>query len=250
MALGASSPPSPPALLDFLYASPPPSLEIPRSAAGEYLAALFSFWVTDLRARVRSDPAAGECGCSGGPGPLDSAADSLCLAELTVPVVVDAPTGSLIVADTPPVTVSAGERSRPTLLHAKLLQEWLLSAAESAEKAPAVVSGRFLADGTTVGARGGLTANPLPLASPPGGGATLFLLTFSDYSPSAEYVVTGQPVAAAVDAEASTFEVIGDDDPDIAPELGSPPEEGVVVRVRNGASGVVSNGFMVRIEEL
>jgi hypothetical protein len=250
MALEASSPPSPPALLDFLYASPPSSLEIPRSAAGEYLAALFSFWVTDLRARVRSGPSAAECGCSGGPGPLDSAADSLCLAELTVPVVVDAPTGSLIVADTPPITVNAGERSRPTLLHTKLLQEWLLTAAEAAEEAPAVVSGRFLADGTTVGARGGLTAHPLPLASPPGGGATLFLLTFPGYSSSALYVVTGQPVAAAADAKASTFEVIPDDDPGVAPALGSPPEEGVVIRVRNGPSGVVSNGFVVRIEEL
>jgi hypothetical protein len=250
MALEAASPPSPPALLDFLYASPPPSLQIPRSAAGEYLAALFSFWVTDLRARVRSDPSGAECGCSGGPGPLDGGADSLCLAELTVPVVIDAPTGSLIVADTPPITVRAGERSRPTLLHAKLLQEWLLTAAEFAEGAPAVVSGRFLADGATVDARGELTAHPLPLSSPPGGGATLFLLTFPGYSPSAHYVVTGQPVAAAADSAASTFEVIPDDDPGVAAELGSPPGAGVVVRVRQGASGVVANGFMVRIEEL
>jgi hypothetical protein len=250
MALEVSSPPSPPSLLDFLYASPPPSLEIPRAAAGQYLAALFSFWVTDLRARVRCDGSAAECDCSGGPGSLDAAADSLCVAELTVPLVIDAPTGSVIVADTPPVTVSAGERSRPTLLHTKLLQEWLLTASEAAAEIPDVVSGRFLADGTTVGARGGLTAHPLPFSSPPSGGATLFELAFPGYSPSAQYVVTGQPVAAAADAQASTFEVIEADDPGVAGELGSPPHEGIVVRVRHGAGGVVSNGFMVRIEEL
>ena len=250
MALEASSPPSPPSLLDFLYASPPPSLEIPRAAAGQYLAALFSFWVTDLRARVRSGGSAAECDCSGGPGSLDDAADSLCIAELTVPLVVDALTGSMIVADTPPITVGAGERSRPTLLHTKLLQEWLLTASEAAAETPDVVSGRFLADGTAVGARGGLIAHPLPLSSPPGAGATLFLLDFPGYSPSAQYVVTGQPVAAAADAQASTFEVIEGDDPGVVGELGSPPHEGVVVRVRHGAAGVVANGFMVRIEEL
>ena len=249
-ALEASSPPSPPSLLDFLYASPPPSLELPRAAAGQYLAALFSFWVTDLRARVRSGGSAAECDCSGGPGALDASADSLCIAELTVPLVIDEPTGSVIVADTPPITVSAGERSRPTLLHSKLLQEWLLSASEAAAETPDAVSGRFLADGTTVGTRGGLTARPLPLGSPPSGGATLFLLAFPGYSPSAQYVVTGQPVAAAADAQASTFEVIESDDPGVAGELGSPPDEGIVVRVRDGAGGVVANGFMVRIEEL
>jgi hypothetical protein len=250
MALEASSPPSPPALIDLLDASPPPSLEIPRAAAGEYLAALFSFWVTDLRARVRSDGSGGECDCSGGPGSLDDAADSLCLAELTVPLVIDALTGSVIVADTPPITISADERSRPTLLHTKLLQEWLLSASEAAAETPDVVSGRFLADGTTVSARGGLTAHPLPLASPPSGDATVFLLTFSSYSPSAHYVVTGQTIAAAADAPASTFEVILADDPGVVGELGSPPEAGIVVRVRDGAGGAVPNGFMARIEEL
>lgn len=250
MALESASPPSPPGLLDFLYASPPPSLQISRAAAPHYLAALFSFWVTDLRALVRSPIPGAECGCSGAPGPLDSTADCLQLAELTVPVAVDAISGALVVADSPPVTVSVTEASRPTLLHLKMLQEWLLAAAERAEGAPPVVAGRFHVDGSTVAARGGLTAHALPLHSPPLDGSTLFLLTFAQYSPAANYVVTGQPVAAATDAQASTFEVIPDNDPGIAPDLGSPVAQGIVVRVRQGASAPVAGGFMVRIEEL
>ena len=94
MDLEASSPPSPPGLLSFLYASPPASIAIPRAAAGQYLAALFAFWVTDLRAHVRSPAPGCECDCAGGPGLLDESADCLRLAELTVPLVADAPAGT------------------------------------------------------------------------------------------------------------------------------------------------------------
>src|SRR5262249_12162249 len=43
-----ASPPVP--LLDLLGAPPPASLKIPRSAAAQFLAALFGLWVSDLRA--------------------------------------------------------------------------------------------------------------------------------------------------------------------------------------------------------
>lgn len=249
MRLEDASPPSPPALLDFLFASPPPGLRIPRSAAAQYLAALFSFWVTDLRARVRSPGSGAECGCSGGPGELDPTADCLRIAELTVPLARDALTGAIVVADSPPVAVAVNETTRPTLLHLKLLQEWLLSAAEAAEGAPAVLTGRFNASGGTVAATHGLTAHPLPLHSPPSQ-TTLFLLTFPGFSPGAHYVVTGDPITSISDAQVNVFEVIRENDPGLAAELGSPPAPGIVVRVRRGDNGPVAGGFMVRIEEL
>jgi hypothetical protein len=247
---GGTSPPSPPAVRDFLYASPPPSLRIPRAAAAQYLAALFAFWVTDLRTLVRSPIPGAECGCSGGPGPQDATADCLRLAELTVPVVTDAASGVMSVADNSPIVLTVNEVSRPTVLHLKMLQDWVLSAAESAAGAPPAFAGRFLANGATVAASPGLSAHPLPLHSPPPGSATQFLLSFPGFSPKATYVVTGQPVAAVADAQASTFEVIPEHDPGLAADLGSPPADGIVVRVRAGASNPVLGGFMVRIEEL
>ncbi len=110
MALEASSPPSPPSLLDFLYArrrrrsrsrARPPASTSPRcSHSGS----------RDLRARVRSQRFSGRVRLQRRTRALDDAADSLRIAELTVPLVIDALTGSVIVADTPPITVSAGER--------------------------------------------------------------------------------------------------------------------------------------------
>ena len=250
MQLEAASPPSPPGLVDFLFAPPPPSLQIPRSAARQYLAALFGFWVTDVRPRVRAAVPGAECGATGGPASLDPAADCLRLAELTVPLTIDAVTGTVVVADHPPITISVEETSRPTLVHLKMLQEWLLSAAQAVEAAPPVYLGRFTVDGGTVAASPGLAAHPLPVHSPPLHAATRFLLTFPDFSPRAGYVVTGQPLAAFSDAAASTFEVIPDNDPGLAGDLGSPPAEGIVVRVRRAANAAVPGGFMVRIEEL
>jgi hypothetical protein len=224
--LDTASPPDP---LAFLFASPPPSVQIPRVAEAEYLAALFAFWASDLRARVRSATPGAECGCGYAPAGLGTDADCLALAELTVPVVVDAVSGALVVAESPPIEVRT---ERPTLLHLRLLQEWLLATA--AGEAPPAPSGRFAADGSTIAARGGLEAQALD--------ATRFALSFPGYSPLADYVVTGQPIAGAGDAAAATFEVLGDDT--------SPPAGGIVVRVRRGASTAVPGGFMVRIEAL
>lgn len=249
MHVEAASPPSSLSLLSFLLAPPPPSMRIPRGAAAQYLDALFAFWVTELRALVRSAGSAGEGDPAGAPGELDAEADSLRLAELTVPLAFDALSGVLTVADTPPVQVRVDEANRPTLLHLKLIQEWLLAAQEAAEAAPPVFAGSFAADGSVLASRGGLAAHALPLSSPPLHGATVFLLTFPGYTPAANYVVTGQPLAAIADVQASTFEVISSHDPGLGPLLGSPPAAGIVVRARQGA-GPVSGGFSVRIEEL
>jgi hypothetical protein len=239
--LEGSPPSSPPGLLDFLYAPPPASLRIPRAAAATYLEALLSFWASELRPRLRSAVPGAECGCGGGPGALDADADCLCLAELTVWLDTDAPTGNLVVADTPAVVVD--ESARPALLHLRLLQEWLLALTDSAAGAAASISGVVLADGTVAAASGGLVATRL--ADP-----VLFVLQYPGFAPAGARVVTGQALTTVADVQASTFEVIAPDDPGLGGVLGSPPTEGVVVRVRRSDGTAVPDGFMVRIEEL
>jgi hypothetical protein len=232
-----SPPSSPPESLDDLLFSPPASLEIPSGDASSYFAALLRFWVEELRPRLRSPLPGGECGCSGGSGEIDADADCVLIAELDVPLSVDAPTGHLTVADMPSVAVD--DSGRPTLLDVRFLQEWLL-----APGGALTVSGRVNADGTVAAATGGLMTTPLDPPDP-----TLFLLDFPGFDATLEHVVLGQPISAFGD-KPSTFEVIPLDDPGLAPSLGSPPGVGVAVRVLNAKSKAVPGGFTVRIEQL
>lgn len=232
-----SPPTSPPESLDDLLFSPPASLEIPSGDASAYFAGLLRFWVEELRPRLRSPLPGGECGCSGGSGELDADADCVLIAELDVPVDVDAMTGRMTVADTPSVVVD--DSTRPTLLDVRFLQEWLL-----APGGALTVSGRVNADGSVAAATGGLMVTAL---DPPD--TTLFLLGFPGFDPTLEQVVLGQPISAFGD-KPSTFEVIPTDDPGVVPSLGSPPGVGVVVRVLNAKGKPVPGGFTVRVEQL
>ncbi|HTZ07228.1 MAG TPA: hypothetical protein VMB53_15950 [Gaiellaceae bacterium] len=232
----ASPPTSPPTILADLLGSPPPGLEIPSGDAAEYRAALLRFWVEELRPRLRSPLSGAECGCGGGPGPLDPDADCLLLAQVDVPVEFDAISGDYVVADTPAVTTD--DAQRPTLLHLRFLQEWLLGGGEAL-----ALSGRIAADATVVAGSGGLTAAAL------GADGILFELGFPAFDPAQEQVVVGQPIAAYTDKNPSTFEVIPSDDADLVAALGSTPT-GIVVRVKDPKGNPVPNGFAVRIEQL
>jgi hypothetical protein len=233
--LTGSPPSSPPSMLDDLLGSPPAGLEIPSGSAATYVAALMRFWVEELRPRLRSALPGAECGCGGSVGELDPDADCVLLAELDVPIVVDELTGTLLVADTPAVTVD--DSARPTLLHLRLLQEWLL-----APGGALAVSGRVNGDATVAAATGGLTATALE--------PTLYLLDFPGYDDALEHVVLGQPVGGFGDKSPSTFEVIPGSDPDLASELGGPPARGIVVRVATAKGKAVDGGFSVKIEQL
>lgn len=103
--------------------SPPASLHIHPDDLCRYLRGAFRLWVTELRPLVRPDFFAGGHGCpraaSASTGPDD---DCVLLAELDVPVTrIDADLG---VAD--PAGIVVDERSRPMLIHLRMLQEWLL----------------------------------------------------------------------------------------------------------------------------
>jgi hypothetical protein len=222
-------------LLDDLLASPPTGLEIPSGDAAAYRAALLRFWVEELRPSLRSPLPGAECGCGGSTGELGADADCVLLAALDVPLALDELTGTWLVADTPDVT--SDDTERPTLLHLRFLQEWLLGG--GGEMA---LSARVNADGTVAAGTGGLTAKAL--------NDTLFLLDFPGFDASLEHVVLGQPVAAFADKAPSTFEVIPGDDADLVAALGSDPGEGVVVRVQDSKGKQVAGGFAVRIEQL
>ena len=228
----ASPPASPPVVLGDLLASPPSSLEIPSSDATAYFAALFRFWVEELRPRLRSPLAGAECGCAGGSGPLDPDADCVLVAELDVPLGVGLD-GSLVVADMPSVVVD--DSTRPTLLHLRFLQEWLL-----APGGAITVSGVVGGDGTVAAGTGGLAAMPLDAPDP-----TLFLLDFPGFDPSLPHVVLGTPYSSIGDKPA-TFEEIPADDAGLPPL----PHAGVVARVLNSKQKNVPAGFAVRIEQL
>jgi hypothetical protein len=235
--LEGSPPASPPALLGFLLASPPTGLAIPLDDAGDYLDALFRFWVEELRPRLRS-AAGAECGCgAGGVGELDADADCITLAELEVPIAVDGISGALLVADSPPLDVD--DRRRPTLLHLRLLQEWLLHGGALRERA---IEGRIEADGSLAPGSGPLTVSVLDSS------AALYLLDFPGFDASVERVVLGQPETAFAAATPSTFEVIPSDDANLLALLGSPPGDGVVVRSRRFDGSAAP--FSVRIVQL
>ena len=189
----------------------------------------------ELRPRLRSPLPGAECGCGGSAGELGADADCVLLAELEVPIVLDAPTGTWEVADATAVTVD--DTLRPTLLHLRFLQEWLLGGGGEL-----AVSGRVNADGTVAAGTGGLTATALE--------PTVFLLDFPGFDPGMEHVVLGQPIAAFADTAPNTFEVIPSDDADLATALGAAPGEGVVVRVQDPVGNPVLGGFAVRIEQL
>jgi hypothetical protein len=107
-----SSPPASPP--DFMYGSPPASLDIPAAQACEYLRAAFRIWVTELRPLWLGK---NQSCCT----PPDEAC--LLLAELQVPLLQVA-SGEWKVDDVQPVAVN--EERRPYLMHLRMLQEWML----------------------------------------------------------------------------------------------------------------------------
>ena len=232
--LDGSPPASPPSLVAFLLGSPPSGLSIPRDDAGAYIGALFRFWVEELRPRLRS-AAGAECGCgAGGVGELDPDADCITLAFLDVPIALDGVSGELLVGDTPDVAVD--DSTRPTLVHLRLLQEWLLSQRDVA------IEARVDADASVEQDSGSsLTASVVDTA--------VFLLQSPGLDSSQKQVVLGQPETAFAAPSPSTFEVIPSDDANLITTLGgSPPANGVVVRSKRFDGSAAP--FSVRIVQL
>ena len=115
------SPPLSSPLSDFLFGSPPSSLQIASADLCKYLAAAFRLWVTELRPKW----IARWHGCAATHFGSDKQGDEDCvlLAELDVPVLPASPGWTIPDGDIPVI-----EEQRPYLIHLRMLQEWLLCA--------------------------------------------------------------------------------------------------------------------------
>lgn len=121
-----SSPPAPGAdqLVDYMFGSPPGSLHIHPHDLCEYLRAAFRLWVTELRPMWRPDFFAGSHGCGGAPASADERTeDCVLLAAVDVPITRLA-SGDLQVTN--PASIVVDEEHRPSLIHLRLLQEWMI----------------------------------------------------------------------------------------------------------------------------
>ncbi|HSK62845.1 MAG TPA: hypothetical protein VK893_03360 [Pyrinomonadaceae bacterium] len=111
---------------DFMFGSPPESLNINTADVTDYLRAAFRVWVTELRPRW----IARWHGCVATHFDFDKQVDENCvlLAELEVPLLPLSP-GSWDIPDAP---IPVNQDERPFLVHLRLLQEWLLAGISAA----------------------------------------------------------------------------------------------------------------------
>jgi hypothetical protein len=207
----------------------------------EYLGAAFALWTMELRARWRTRVPG--CECEPGPGcPPDE--DCLLLGEVVVPLTWDSVSGDVLVGGADEVTFDLA--NRPTLLHLRLLQEWLLAAGRLGDNGAAraivrvdISPPEVVGDGVDVD-----VVND-----------RVFHLVPERFDPTAAYVVTGtaiSPVSVeSPPAAAPTFELLDPLDPDLGPLLAGAgiTEAGVTVRVQEGTEPP-RRGFAVRIERI
>lgn len=116
-----SPPGSPPG--DFLFGSPPGTLHIAPDDVVEYLRAAFQLWITELRPKwvQRSAGCAPNCPPA---DPQNCCSDDLLLAEFSLDLIDQ---GGVWLADVSPKPEPIIEPA-PSLIHLRMLQEWLLGA--------------------------------------------------------------------------------------------------------------------------
>jgi hypothetical protein len=227
---------SPPDALEFLEGSPPSDLSIPRGRISEYLEAAFDLWVTELRARWRTHVPG--CECAPGPGCLPEE-DCLLLGEVTIPVVSDSVSGEVLVGESDEIGFDL--EGRPTLLHLRMIQEWLLAAGRRPGPARAVVR---------------VDSSP-PEVMGEGIGVEqvndgVFHLVPEGFDPGAAYVVTGTGIAEVAATSPLVFELLDPLDPDLASMLTTAgvAEEGLTVRVQTVAGDPPTRGFVVVVDRI
>jgi hypothetical protein len=125
----ASSPPSSPPS-EFMFGSPPAFLHVQDSELCKYVSAALRLWITELRPKWIGR----WHGCAPSHFPTDNAADEDCvlLAELSVPILPASP-GTWTVPD---AKVAVNESSRPSLVHLRMLQEWMVCGLAEAISSP------------------------------------------------------------------------------------------------------------------
>lgn len=209
--LPVSSPPvSPPTSAPGSFDYAMPGATIPDGQVQECLRAAFRIWTVELRPRCRPEWLADGSACAAGATQIQhpAAEDFLLLARLSVPIAVDAVSGSWSVTGFADVDVD--DRDRPYVLHLRMLQEWLLGGQEprvggsfvepSARVRPlgtgpfydVVAAGLVLGNQTAVGP----VVGGMRVASVASGEV---VFTFDDYQlpdGSFQYIVKALPVSA------------------------------------------------------
>ena len=242
------SPPQPP--LDFLYGSPPAGVEIPRARACEFLSEAFALWTAELRGRWRLPVP----GCDPKPTEVGEHEDCLLLGELVVPLSHDVVADELTVDDVRDVEVDYSRR--PTLLHLRMLQEWLLCGpgpAPATTPVPSPPSSPLRAEvvgGAYVDAAG--SSAPAPLFQD---GLTVtklddhvFHLAIPGFDPQDAYVVKAIAITALSDGDPHHVEVVDPGDADLAALVaGAGVDPGLGVRVRRTSGDPTKWGLMVEV---
>lgn len=145
-----SSPPAQDKLhCDFSF---PQDLSIPSDNATEYLRAAFRIWVTELRPPCRPEWLANGESCGPqAPTQFPEPEEYIALAELSIPVTVDARDGTWRVTDLSGIQIN--EQHRPYVLHLRMLQEWLLSSKQTpyGVVAAGILKGNLSSDGPVKG---------------------------------------------------------------------------------------------------
>jgi hypothetical protein len=232
---------SPPSTVEFLDEPPPPGLAIPRARLHEYLESAFGLWATELRARWRTLVP----GCECAPGP-DCPPDDACLllGELVIPVTWDSLAGEVVVGGADEIELDLARR--PTLLHLRLLQEWLLARRGGRESISAVVRvdaspPQVIGDGLDV----------VPVDE------RLFHLIPNGFDPAATYAVTATAIAAFEESPPAApvptvVELLDPQDPALETFLAGEGigEPGLTVRVQTVAGDPPSRGFSVTVERV
>jgi hypothetical protein len=221
-----ASPPTP-------DASPPAGLAIPPERVAEYLDAAFALWTAELRGPLRTQVPGCECGPGIGCPPED---DVLLLGRLDIPVVWDSISGDAVLGDDVEIDLS----ERPTLVHLRLLQEWLLMRRGGAEREPvarATVRGAEIqAEGMQVFAVNERDFHLVPDA----------------FDPGAAYAISGAGLRTFADGPPVLVQQIDPDDPALLTALAGAGiiAPGLTVRAQVGSTAAAAIGFSVRVEKI
>ena len=259
-----SPPHSPPEVYDFVLGAPPPGLTISASQTDEFLRAALALWVTEFRGAFRRGGEGCECGCAGsGSGGCGCGAasglpeqdcddDVVLLAALDLDLVPSA-TDDTVVAD---AGWEVDASRRPILLHARLVQEWLLTGGFGTE--PGAPPGMpFIVAGGQFGPRGGARWSYRGLFATKLAESNFYHLWFPGFDERLTYVVKGTAFSSSdelhftLERIAATDQRLIDLLPNVLDEVGRRPKptatNGLWVRVAAAEAEKAPDSFEVEV---
>jgi hypothetical protein len=163
------------------------------------------------------------------------------LGEALIPATWDSISGEVLVGDADEIEFDLSRR--PSLVHLRLLQEWLLAGAGRTEAIQAVV--RLNTSPPEVFGEGIEVEQVV-------GDDRVFHLMPAGFDPLATYAVTGTGIAGVADVSPLTLELLDPLDHDLDTLLAGAgiAEPGLTVRVQSATGDPPTRGFVVQIERI